>query len=394
MGPSRLKIAYICTPITFGGAEKVSLNFLGAVDRGRFELHPILLTRPWEEEPYFAGEIRRLGYAFDTLPVALKAEGDPLRVPRVAWRLYRLLKQGGFDLVHAHGYFADICGLPMARLLRIPGLSTCHGFIANDRKLQAYNRLDAWSLRLCRRVLAVSEGIRGELVQAGVSPSRIEVVANAVMLPPAAESPARRREVRLALGLAQDELVIGYHGRLSAEKGLNHLVAAVAALQGEGAAVKLLLVGEGPERPALEGQAQSLGVQRQVLFAGFRANAESWLPAFDIFALPSLTEGTPMALLEAMAAGVPVIASAVGGVPRVVTDGLNGLLVPAADTSRLVAGLRRLMEDGGLRRQLGRAGRETVRDRYGIEAWCRAIEKQYQDIRGAGFGARKEQYCA
>lgn len=378
MAASRARVAYILTPITFGGAEKVSLNFLRTVDRSRFDIQPILLIRPWEEELYFARELRQLGYAYETVPVALKTSGDPMRVPRVAHRLLSILKKGAFDLVHTHGYFADICGLPAARLLGITSVSTCHGFVANDLKLRIYIRLDKYVLQLSRVVIAVSEGIRAELTKSGIRDSRITVIPNAVA--PScgeAETQIRRQEKRRALAFAQDELVVGYMGRLSEEKGLTYLLEAVAELRDAAVRVKLLVVGDGPERAALEQQVKARGLENMVIFAGFQTDIESWYPAFDIFTLPSLTEGTPLALLEAMAVGVPVIASAVGGVPKVVTDGVNGLLVPPGNPSAIRKKIQLLHGNSELSCRLGRAGLDTVKVKYGIDGWCRAVESCY-----------------
>jgi len=378
MVTSRIKVAYILTPITFGGSEKVSLNFLRTVDRSRIDMHLVLLTRPWEEEPYFAREIHHMGYSYTTIPVALKPGGDPLRVLRVASRLNSILKEGVFDLVHTHGYFADICGLPVARLLGIPGISTCHGFIANDRKLSVYNLLDTYALRLCKTVIAVSEGIRSQLLDSGINEARITVVQNAVASHGGAEKMlASRQEKRHVLGITTHEYVVGYIGRLSEEKGVTYLVEAVAALRDAVTPVKLLIIGEGPERSALEQQIKDSGLQNEVVCAGFQTDIEAWLPAFDVFVLPSLTEGTPMALLEAMAAGVPVIATAVGGVPKVVTDGIDGLLVSSGSPGALSEKIRMLKDDIELQRSLGSAGLNTVNSKYGIDSWCRTIENLY-----------------
>ena len=269
------------------------------------------------------------------------------------------------------------------------------GFIDNDRKLKTYNVLDKCSLRLCRSVIAVSEGIRDELVRSGLSASRIAVIPNAVA--PScggAALEALRQQRRGSLGIGANERVVGYLGRLSEEKGLVHLIEAIAAMRSATTPVRLLLVGDGPQRAALERQVRALGLGGLVVFAGFQTDAETWLPAFDIFALPSLTEGTPMALLEAMAAGVPVIASAVGGVPKVVTDGVNGLLVPPADVAALVGGLQTLIGNPELRGLLGRAGGETIRVNYGIESWRRAIEGLYLGRRSALSGLPGKQQCS
>lgn len=179
----KLKIAFILTPITFGGAEMVCLNFLRSVDRSRFDIHPILLVRPWERESLFGREIRSLGYAYDMVPVALKTHYEPLRVWRVSREISNILKNGSFDLVHTNGYFADICSLPVARMLKLKTVATCHGFINTTQKLQFYNFLDKFVLRICHRIIAVSHEIKIEIVTSGIKEPKIVVIPNAVSIP-------------------------------------------------------------------------------------------------------------------------------------------------------------------------------------------------------------------
>ncbi len=381
MTQKKIKVAYILTPITFGGAEKVSLNFLRTVDRSRFDIHPVLLVRPWENDPYFARELDVLGYAYQTVPVALVPGEGPLRVIRVARRFYEVLKSGAFDLVHTHGYFADICSLPVARLLGIRSIATCHGFIENDNKLKIYNRLDAYALRLCRKIIAVSEGIKDGLVQNGIRDSRIVVIPNAVASSfDEKEWFLRRQKKREALSIAPTEFAVGYIGRLSEEKGLLYLVEAVADLWNSGVPVKLIIVGDGPQKAVLADMVNTKKIEKQVIFTGFQTDIENWLPAFDVFSLPSLTEGTPMALLEAMAGGVPVIATAVGGVPRIVVDGVNGLLVPPGDFQVLSGKIQWIRNNAEKTHQIARAGVDTINAKYGIDDWCRVMEQHYIEI--------------
>jgi glycosyltransferase involved in cell wall biosynthesis len=383
MQSKRIKVAYILTPITFGGAEKVSLNFLRHVDRGRFDIKPILLTRPWEEAPYFAREIHGLGYDYKALPVALKPRSngrDPFRVPRVAYHLYSFLKKDSFDVVHTHGYFADICGLPAARLLGKRALSTCHGFISNDRKLKTYNRLDKYALRLCDIVIAVSDGIKNELVSSGIKESKVAVIPNAAFSSIGGdELPARRLDKRLSLSIAPDDFVVGYLGRLSQEKGVNYLVDAFSLIRNSTDQLKLLIVGDGPERKSLEQKVKNSGLENLVVFAGFQEDIENWLPAFDAFVLPSLTEGTPMALLEAMDLGVPVIATEVGGVPKVVTDQENGLLIPPGDHQAISNSLSILINNSELKAHLSKARVRMINTKCKIAKWTRNIECLYCD---------------
>lgn len=377
----KFKIAYILTPITFGGAEKVSLNFLRAIDRNRFDVKPILLVRPWEQETYFARELGRLGYDYETLPVSIKAGGDPLRTFRVTYRLYSILKNGSFRLAHTQGYFADICGLPAAKWLGIRAVSTCHGFISIDWKLRLYNFLDKQILKLSKKLIVVSEGIKNDLIRSGVKESKIVVTPNAVV-PPLSKVGliANRAEKRRALGIAPHEYVVGYLGRLSEEKGVRYLVEAVGGLRDAMVPVKLLLVGDGCDRISLEKQVEEKKLENNVFFAGFQANIENWLVTFDVFVLPSLTEGTPMSMLEAMSMGIPVIATSVGGIPDVIKDGNNGLLVLSSDSEALKEKIQRLEKNPDLQKQLAMEGVRTIEQQYDVHSWCRKIEALYEDI--------------
>ncbi|MCP3178137.1 glycosyltransferase [Desulfuromonas sp. KJ2020] len=374
---SKTKVAYILTPITFGGLEKVSLNFLKQVDREKYRIQPILLIRPWEDETYFANEIRKLGYEYYTVPVAITPNGGPLRVPRVAWRLYGILKEGSFDVVHTHGYFADICGLSMAAILGIKRISTCHGFISTDFKLRAYNSLDKWVLRRCEKVIAVSDGIKTELSQAGIQGRSIVTIPNAVAVPALSETQEYRHNTRNNLGVSKEDYLLGYVGRLSSEKGGIHLVEAFALLVDSGVRAKLLIVGDGPEKDALIQLCKSKGIDHLVKFTGFLKNVEQLLPILDLFVLPSLTEGTPLALLEAMAAGVPVVATSVGGIPKVIKDDINGSLVPPGNPNALYAKIKWLISHPDHTGRLAKEGMETIRRDYGVDEWCRKIVDCY-----------------
>jgi glycosyltransferase involved in cell wall biosynthesis len=381
MKTGRIKIAFVLTPITFGGAEQVSLNLLRTLDRKRFDIRPILLTRPWDPETYFAEQLRQIGLPYVTIPVALKKGGDPLRVHRVFRRLYKLFKCGNFQLVHTQGYFADICGLPAARLLSIPSLTTCHGFIANDRNLRFYNFLDKMVLRLSCKVIVVSHSIGEMLIHSGLRTEQIVLLSNAVETDfKPQEVICWRRDTRESLQITKDELVVGYLGRLSEEKGLRYLIEAIALLQKENQEIRLLLVGKGPQQEELVRLSKTMKIEKKVIFAGFQTDTAKWLAAMDIFALPSLTEGSPMALLEAMAIGLPVVASAVGGVPIIIKNKENGILVLPMDTPALLDALRHLLENTVIIDSLGKAAKHTIESKYSLNTWSRSIGNIYQQV--------------
>jgi glycosyltransferase involved in cell wall biosynthesis len=214
-------------------------------------------------------------------------------------------------------------------------------------------------------------------MDSGVPEERIRVIANAVSAAGDGAGMDQRTAIRARLAIGEADFVFGYVGRLSEEKGLDHLLQAAGELRVEASTSRILLVGDGPRRQDLEEAARGRGILDRVHFAGFQRDTSGWYRAMDAFVLPSLTEGTPMALLEAMAQGLPVVGTSVGGVPAVVTHGENGLLVPPADAAALGGALTQLASDVQLRRRLSAGALRTVRERYSVEAWTREVRNMY-----------------
>jgi glycosyltransferase involved in cell wall biosynthesis len=215
-----------------------------------------------------------------------------------------------------------------------------------------------------------------------VPASRIMVVPNGIDTKVYGDR-LRRNELRQRLGLchggaAADAVVIGSVGRLSEVKRQDLLLRAVASLTESFPQLRLLLVGDGPERQRLEELAAKLGIAERTVFAGYQANPEEYLAAMDLFALTSRHEALPLALLEAWASGLPVVASAVGGIPKVVEQGRTGLLFPSGDCQALVASLRNVLSDKGLASKLARAGVAEVQAKYSLQQMAENYGKQYQ----------------
>lgn len=375
-----IKVAYILTPITFGGSEKVSLNFLQAVNKERYRIYPVLLARPWEEETYFASELRKVGYTYESIPVAVERRIDPLRVPRVFGKVLSILKKFPFDLVHTHGYFADICALPVAKLIGMKRIATCHGFIDLNRKLNLYNSLDKTVLRLSDKVICVSESIKQILVAGGLREINLTVIPNAVSANHECSRENMRVSVRSAAGIGGDDPVVGYAGRLSEEKGLNTLFDAFQKVTLRKPKARLWVAGDGPLRSTLERLAGELEISNNVRFLGFQENIFQWMAALDVFVLPSLTEGMPMALLESMSMGTPAVASAVGDIPRVIDAGVNGLLVSPGAVGQLTQAILNVLDDKELAHQLSTNAIKTVQEKHSIVHWVRKIEDVYRDV--------------
>ena len=380
------RVAYILTPVDFGGAERVSLSFLQHYRRKNITVFPILLCRPWETDNLFVNELTKKGFDFCIVPTRLKPReqgGDYFRVLRCARIIYAELKKGQFDLVHTNGYFADITGLIGAKLQRIPIISTCHGFIANDTKLAVYNVLDVIALRCMNQIITVSGKIKSDLVEKGLKENKIQIIQNAVeSIDDATWFQQQRQNVRRKYEIKETEIVLGYVGRLSVEKGVKYLIEAGADMVKAGVQVRILIIGDGPQKKEIKQTAQEQGLGEKVLFAGFQQNVSAILPAFDTFVLPSLTEGTSMALLEAMACGLPVIATAVGGTPKVLVSQVNGMLVPPESPEAIVHAVMQLIEDEALRNRLGHEAKQTIASDFSITRWIGKIESIYSETIG------------
>lgn len=374
----RYKVAYVLAPVTFGGLEKVSLTFLEQVDRRMFNLELILFLRPWETENVFEEELKRLGFAYTSIPVANNRFFDCLRVPRCMKRLQQAIAGNSYDLIHTHGYLADLLGYPVSQRAGIPIVSTCHGFIRGDLKLSLYNSLDLMVLRRFDRVIAVSDAIKDDLRSSKVKGANVTVIKNAAPMQKSDADPlASRNGIRGMLQVGPDELLLGYLGRLSEEKGIVHLLEAFRSLEERSLPVRLALIGDGPQRELLEKTAESLGIAGKTAFTGFQGNVGEWLAALDVFVIPSLSEGTPMALLEAMSMGLPCIASAVGGIPDVIDSGVDGILVAPGKPLEIRDAVLSLLGDEARRQDIGEKARETIRHRYDARSWAGRIENEY-----------------
>ena len=318
-------------------------------------LHAVQLARYLDPERFDVWLAFGSGYPLDA---AVKAERLPhveLRWPRALhpWRtvqgsfdLLRLLQRESFDIVHAHCSLAGAVARPLARLMRrAVVMFTVHAFAAHERqgalKRAVLGGVER-GLDHCTDRYVVSTGhYRDEMIARRIAQrDRIEVIPLGIALPPLERSgPDARRRARAELGLDESHEVVMFSGRLETQKGLVFLLQAWAALVARRPLARLVLLGDGPLHHELVRSAASLGIADSVRFAGWRDDAAALLVAADLFCLPSLWEAFGYVLLEAMAAGVPILASRVGGIPEVLAEGEFGRLCPPGDAPALAAGI-------------------------------------------------------
>jgi glycosyltransferase involved in cell wall biosynthesis len=302
--------------------------------------------------------------------------------PRVLGELRRVVARRAPDIVQTHmvksHFLARLAGLGRGR----PWVAYHHGYTTTDLKMLAYNRLNRWSLPAAERVITVCGPFAERLTRdEGVRPERISVRHNSVVAPPPLVED-ERRALREKLGADEGTRLVLAVGRFSREKGHADLVRSFAAMLESQPVlnVRLVMVGEGPERERVESEARAAGVLGRVVFAGHTANVRPYYAAADVLALPSHSEGSPNVLLEAMAAGLPVVATTVGGVPEIATDEENALLVPAHDTAAFAAALGRLLTNDGLADRLGRAAAARAVEEFSPESYARGLVRIYQQI--------------
>ena len=373
-----LSVLHVLASAEFGGMEAI-VQALAIGSRGsRVEMRVAAVIPEDGVDHPLLGPLRAAGVEVFPIVVAPRAY---LRERAALAELCADLRP---DVVHTHGYRADVLDAIVARRLGIPVVTTVHGFTGGDWKNRGYEWLQRRAFRRFDAVVAVSRPLAQELSRSGVPPERLHVVPNAWR---PAEPPLDRPTARRVLGKDHDNLCIGWVGRLSDEKGPDVFLESLARLRD--LAWTACVLGEGPARPALEARAAGLGIGDRVHWHGRLTGAGRLYRAFDIFVLSSRTEGTPIALFEAMAAGVPVVATSVGGVPDVVSAA-EAALVPPGDPQALADEIRAIYRDPVAAAARARAARARLERDFDFGQWLQRYEEIYRVVgerRRAGRGA-------
>jgi glycosyltransferase involved in cell wall biosynthesis len=359
-----------------GGLEKVVVSLLRHLPSPEVESSLICLSGPGRlfdtvEVP------RERCLVLDKLPRLTIAER--LRAPSLMLRIGRFLRERDIDVAHVHNLAPLLYGGLPARLL-----GPARPAVIYSEHNQIY-RLDARARRRFRGyvkladvVLAVSQELRSTLVDQLRISRPVRVLHNGI--DPAAFAAADGPRIRRELGCRDGEFLVGTAVVLSEQKGIRYLLDAARIVRATDPALRFLIAGDGPLRAELERQAAALDLRDTVRFLGFRADVPQFIAALDAYVLPSLWEGLPLALLEAMAGGKPIVATRVGGNPEIVDDGDNGLLVPSRDPSALARAILALRGDVALRERMRRNNLDKFAHRFSVDSMARAHLELYREI--------------
>ena len=376
----RVRIAYLPPRLTPGGAERQMLALAERLPRDRFEVEFLVLSGPgvYEERATAAGvPIRFIGEAAvggQMLPARLWHRASKAR------RFVSSVRSGRFDVVDAWLYPADVLAALLRPLTRTPVVISGRRNVDPQNFFRPFERwIETLVGGMTDVVVANSAAVAAHAVSGGVAPEKLRIIRNGVVVPePVSE--AERAARRHTVGVDDpNEIVIGCIANYSPVKRHDLIIEAFAALQDQDRSLRLVLVGEGPMRPTIEHQVRELGLESRVRLHGSELNPERLYPAFDVAVQASSREGLPNALLEAGAAGRPMVATAAGGTDEIVIDGQTGLLIPVDDGAALTEAMRRMVSDAELRQRLGRAAREHVAATFDMDRFVAEFAVLYEE---------------
>jgi glycosyltransferase involved in cell wall biosynthesis len=367
---NRVKVLQLISSGGYYGAENMLLNLCASQQKAGCENSLMLFYNVHAPNVEFYERARRRGLSVRMVHCQGRADWRAVR------QIEECIQEDGIQLLHTHGYKADLYGYVAARRSGKPIVATCHNWVGGTAALGIYNRLDRMALKRFQRLAAVSDSVAQRLLDSGVSAKKIRTIANGI------DVGLFERARPLPVFDFEGNKVVGMVARLDLQKGFEYLLRAARELCAAFPGLKVVIVGEGPDRQAIEHMVQRFGLRSNVILAGQHSDMPGIYAAMDIFVLPSLNEGLPMTILEAMAASRPVIATRVGAIPKVIKDGETGLLVDPGDVDGLRNALARLLLDSDLCRCLGSAGHDWISGNYTSEAMALKYRQMYDEVLG------------
>jgi glycosyltransferase involved in cell wall biosynthesis len=388
--PSRVKVLRVIARLNMGGpALHVAYLTAGLRPRGYDTTLVAGTLARGEDSMAFVAD----GLDVDVVTIPeLGREISPFRDLLATVRLAQLIRRERPHILHTHTAKAGTVGRVAALLAgraRPPiVVHTFHGHVLRGYfgplRARFFRALERRLARHTTILVAVSPQVRDDLAELGVAPpEKFAVVRLGIELGQRIGALDGRAETRRYLGIPDGRFAVGWVGRMTAVKRGDDVLEGFRLLRERGVEATLCLVGDGPDRPHLEQKAHELGIARDTLFLGYQEDVAPLYAAFDALVLPSGNEGTPVSVIEALAAGRPVVATRVGGVPDVVRDGEDGYLVDAGATDALAERLAQLAGDPALRERLGAAGRSRVLPRYAVDRLVEDIDRLYRSLLAA-----------
>lgn len=376
MGTAKYKIIYIIDSLGPGGAERMTFSIINKFDKEKFDIR-VCVLQVQHGNPV-AKELESIGIPVDLLNIPTLRH--PANLPKILYYLYKHRP----NLIHTQLEFANIFGNLASFLLQIPSVSTLHT-LGNEDKGTAFlrNRL-MWLCQkyFCSRIIAVSESTRQHHIFYGKLPhKKILTLYNGIDLQSFGKYTLNDGKERKALlGIPENMTVLLTIAVLRELKGIQYMLKAIPEIVKKAPDIRYLIVGDGPYGETLKSLVESLKIEDYVIFTGQRKDIPELLDICDIFVLPTLTEALPTVLIEACAAQKAIIASNVGGVPEILTEGINGHIIPPADSQSLIHACLNLIQNKVQREAMSIAGLQVAKQKFDIQQQISSLEKLYEGL--------------
>lgn len=374
---SRINIMYLRSNYPEeGGPESLILSWIEKLDFTKFGIILALLKDQDNKENLFLTKAKSMGIQTECLPW----NKFNLYLPCIL-RIVALIKKNNIHILHTHDLRSNFVGYIAGKLTGISIITSAHGWIDKSLKVKIHNFVDTLIIGFFNRIIVNSEAMQKQISHLKFLDRKITIIENSVdtsMYNPNIDYGKTRKE----LGLNTENSVIVTVGRLNKEKGHRFLLEAAHDVIRAFPDAVFLIVGKGPLEVELKNMAKELGLSKNVIFTGFFKDLPKILKLMDIFVLPSVSEGVPVCLLEAMAAGKPVIATNVGGVPEIVHHEKTGLVIESRNVHGLAKAIILLLEDKEKAKELGEKGQAFINKRFSTEVMIQKIEGIYKELRG------------
>lgn len=369
-----ITVTHLITDLITAGAQQALYRLLLHTDRTKYR--PVVIAlRDGDTE--IAARIKVLDIPVIDLQMLPRWRFDRLS------RLYRELRRNKPDILHCWMVHSNIIGRVIGRTTSVPAIVVSRRSDRNGGEI--YTRMNRWLVDWSDGIIAVSESTRqAELAETGIDPSRVVMIPNGIDMSVFTPQPApkARKQLRETLGISDDHFLIGSVGRLTEAKGYPDLLRAFQIVVQQRPEARLIIVGKGKLEAGLKSLAAVLKISEKVQFSGVRSDIPQLLNALDMFAFSSHWEGMPNALMEAMAAGLPCVATNVSAAPELINDGVHGLLVPPSNHQKLAEKLLAMINDPELRHRLAKAAQERIQTEFNLENTAAKTMALYEKIRG------------
>ncbi len=372
----KLRVLHFIHTMAYGGVETAVLNWIRALDRNEFEVHLACFANPGETERPFVEAAERMG-----LQVAKIGWNRRKPLWRASSQLAALLRERSIDIVHSHNCYADVVTLLTSWRTKVKTITTAYvWFDYRNWKRDLLQWIDVRAMRRFDCVTAHCENTRLESLKRGFRAEDVRTLICGFETHRVDLHPATRRHERAALGVADGDTVLINVARFYPEKAQVFLLECFARIAAQRPRVVLWLAGVGPLEDELRATVERLGLQKSVRFLGFVVGLPDLLALADIQVHPAHIEGVPLAICEGMAAGLPIVASEVGGLPEILDHGANGVLVPGHSHERFTAEVMRLIDDPQLAAGYGVRARRFIENDYSLRTAIRRVEATYREL--------------